>query len=162
MLQAFGFSEQSIGLIKRIVSKCYFSILVDGEAYGFITATQGLRQGDQLSPALFILMNEVFSRGINVLFERNPSMYFHIPRSLEVSHLAYADDCILFCNGKKTNLQQLNKFLSNYEDSTEQKISLNNSGFVAGKATDSDAISLLLGIPSMSFLFTYLPRSSNI
>lgn len=156
VLSAFGFSDKCVTLFKGIVSCCQFSILVNSETCGFITAKQGLRQGDPLSPAIFILMNEWFSRGINDLIQKNPSMFYHIPKGLCISHLAYVDDCILICNGKKTNLEMLKMCLLKYESVSGQKINVIKSGFIAEKLANSGQIASCLGFYSMLFPFNYL------
>lgn len=100
-LAFFGFAPSWIALVMNIVSACHYSLLVNGEAFGLIHANKGLRQGDPLSPALFILMSEYLSRSLNALFKANPQLYYKVSRGMPVSHLAYADDCIVFCNGCK-------------------------------------------------------------
>ena len=156
VLSSFGFNSGFTHLLMRIVSACQYSLLINGEVCGFIHATQGLRQGDPLSPALFILMNEYLSRSLNSLFERNPQMFFKVPKGLPVSHLDYADDCIIFCNGGAGNLTKLKVFLTEYENQTGQKVNLSKSGFLPGKRANVGTIGNILGMQAMSFPFIYL------
>ncbi|KAL0287319.1 UNVERIFIED_CONTAM: hypothetical protein Scaly_2767600 [Sesamum calycinum] len=102
MMQKMGFPPRFLTLIKHAVQNCWFSILVNGEATGFFKSTQGLRQGDPISPALFIIAAEAFSKGLNPLFNKNPDMYYQTKCEVKLSHISYADDIILFTNCKET------------------------------------------------------------
>ena len=99
----------------RTINNCHFSVLVNGVASGFFTASHGLRQGDPLSPALFIIASEYLSRGLNDLYNASPELYYYSKKGLRVSHLAYADDLIIFSKGSKVGLEKILQFLKHYE-----------------------------------------------
>ncbi|XP_027156449.1 uncharacterized protein LOC113757288 [Coffea eugenioides] len=54
MLRAFGFCEQFIDMVWRLISNVWFSIIINGTAHGYFKSNRGLRRGDLLSPVLFI------------------------------------------------------------------------------------------------------------
>lgn len=131
-------------------------MIVNGTSCGFIPSGHGLRQGDPLSPAMFILASEYFSRGLNKLFADNPSMFFSSHCSVSISHLSYADECIVFCNGQKSGLQKLMIFFNHYEQISGKKLSVEKSNIFLGKRANSSLINQLTGFSVSSLPFTYL------
>lgn len=73
-------------------------MLVNGSPKGFFKAQRGLRQGDPLSPFLFVIIGEALSKMISMATEANLICGFKPTTSaLMVSHLQFADDSLIFC-----------------------------------------------------------------
>lgn len=64
-MRRMGFVESFIEMVWRIISNNWYSIIINGSRYGFFHSTRGLKQGDSLSPALFIIRAETLSILLN-------------------------------------------------------------------------------------------------
>lgn len=80
------------------VSSSQFSIIGNGSPYGYFPGTRGLRQGDPLSPLLFVLVMEILSRLLHQL-PKDTFRYHPYCANLNLSHLIFADDLLIFCRG---------------------------------------------------------------
>ena len=101
VLQKMGFGEKWAGWIRWCISTASFSVLVNGSPTGFFRNTRGLRQGDPLSPYLFVLGMETLSSLINRALRGGFLSGFKIRGRegivIQVSHLLFANDMLVFC-----------------------------------------------------------------
>jgi len=102
-----------------------YSVLVNGEHVGPVLQGRGLRQGDPLSPYLFIICAEGLSSLIRNAEESNNISGTSICRGApSVSHLLFADDCFLFFKAGETQALVMKNVLNIYEAVPGQTISL--------------------------------------
>lgn len=97
MMLRMSFDEGWVTLIMMCVSTVSYKVCRNGEEVGPIVPSRGLRQGDPLSPYLFIICAEGLS---SLIRNRERAGLIHgvkVARSAPtVSHLFFVDDCFLF------------------------------------------------------------------
>nr|GMD60647.1 putative ribonuclease H protein [Ipomoea batatas] len=87
------------------ISNVWYSVIVNGVKEGFFTSSRGLRQGDPLSPSLFIIAAEVLSVYLARVYENVTVPHFtQPPGTPHIHHLAYADDVIIFSTYKQLTI----------------------------------------------------------
>ena len=133
ILASMGTPVYLLECIKACITTPFFSVSVNGELAGFFASKRGLRQGDPLSPLLFILAMEALSRSLSVA-GRNQDFQFH-PKCKEfnLTHLAFADDVFLFAGGTKSSVQVLMDELNRFEEFSGLQVNKQKSAiFIAG------------------------------
>lgn len=114
VMEAMGFSLDFCYLIFQCVSTVSFSVLLNGSPMGHIVPSRGLRQGDPLSPYLFILCAEGLSRILQREAEAQHLQGIKVARR-PISHLLFADDCFLFCRASLLDARTMKDLLLEYE-----------------------------------------------
>jgi hypothetical protein len=96
ILLAFGFSTKWIAWILSLVSNAFLSILVNGVPSGPFSPSRGIRQGDPLSPFLFLLITEGLGRSLKAAIHCNALQGLKLSEEGEaLSHLQFVDDNLL-------------------------------------------------------------------
>ena len=89
------------------------SILVNGVPTKPFCMQKGLRQGDPLSPFLFVLAVDVLNRLLGKAIECGYIEGLLVgSNKVELSHLQFADDTILFCLAKEDVLMNYKRILN--------------------------------------------------
>ena len=113
------------------ISTVKYSVLVNGVPAGFFSSTKGLRQGDPLSPFLFVMGMEVLSvlitRAVEGGFIHGCRIWRGREQAVNITHLLFADDTIVFCEAKKEALLHLSWILFWFEAASGLKINLDKS-----------------------------------
>nr|XP_010313000.1 uncharacterized protein LOC104644619 [Solanum lycopersicum] len=141
VLRKMGFIEVFIDRVWRIMSNNWYSIVINGKRHDFFHSKRGLKQGDPLSPALFILGAEVLSRHLNLLYQNNQYKGLQMERKgPKINHLSFADDIIIFASTDSNSLHLIMKTIEVYEDVSDQKVNKEKSFFMVSSNTGHDII----------------------
>ena len=109
----------------RIVT---YSILVNGEPHGIIHPTRGIKQGDPLSLFLFMLCTEGLQGLIKHAIHTGDIKGFSLCwRGLELTHLLFADDSLLFCKATPKECEKIVGILNHYKEDLGQKVNINKT-----------------------------------
>ena len=121
-----------------------------GSTASYFKGTRGLRQGDPLSPYLFVLGMEVFSILINkvasVGFLSGFNLKGRTGEEVQVTHLLFVDDTLVFCKDSREQLVYLSWILMWFEALSELKINLSKSALLpVGSVENPEGLALELG-----------------
>ncbi|XP_062086109.1 uncharacterized protein LOC133792209 [Humulus lupulus] len=105
ILIAFCFPNRFIKWVMTCLKDTSYSILMNGRIQGGFRGKKGLRQGDPISPLLFVLVMGYFTR---LLFQAslNKNFRYHPKcKNLKIVNLCFADDLVIFCKGVSNSVQ---------------------------------------------------------
>ncbi|GJS09808.1 RNA-directed DNA polymerase, eukaryota, reverse transcriptase zinc-binding domain protein [Tanacetum coccineum] len=115
VLQTVGFHDIMINWIMTCITTASFSICVNGEIKGFFKGGRGLRQGDPISPYLFTLVMEVFNMIMIKNVQEAENFKYHYGCSeIKLTHMCFADDLMVLCNGDSESLKVVKKSLDEF------------------------------------------------
>jgi len=110
MLRMCGFGEKWISWIAHYISSVRFSVLVNGSPSSLFSSPRGLRQSNPLSPLLFVVVMETLSKMFFVTIDMGRLSGFSVgsrPAVVNISHLLFPDDTLVFCKANIDNLHHL-------------------------------------------------------
>ncbi|XP_074296243.1 uncharacterized protein LOC141624234 [Silene latifolia] len=150
VLRAMGFDRHWVGRVMECVSTVSSAVLINGTAKEVFKPERGLRQGDPLSPYLFILCAEVLSSLVRRAVESNTLRGFRIATNAPlITHLFFADDSIFFLRAGVTEAEQLSAILRKYEQASGQLVNLDKTTVSYSKGVSEErrlAITERLGV----------------
>ena len=113
-LVGFKFPDKLINIIMNVVTTPSISVLWNGEITPEFSPSRGIRQGDPLSPYLFVLCMERLSLLIQQKLDLKLWKPLMISRDIGLSHLFYADDVFLFGQASLANLDLIMTVLNDF------------------------------------------------
>jgi hypothetical protein len=128
MMRKLGFAERWIGLMMACVSSVRYKIRFNSEETDMFVPTRGLRQGNPLSPYLFLLCAEGLSSLLLYEEEVDGIDGVRVCRNApSVSHLLFADDSLILMKADMNNATSLQHVLDTYCANSGQLVSLSKS-----------------------------------
>ena len=153
-------------MVIRLVTTVSFSVLFNGERLQSFKPSRGIRQGDPISPYLFLLAAEGLSCLLN---SRNQSSNLKgikvAPSAPTVNHLLFADDSLLFFKANEENAEEVKDAIKAYCNVSGQQVNVDKSSILFAKGCSNstrEQIKDILQVRNESINEKYLGMPSDV
>jgi hypothetical protein len=115
-LKCFGAPRRFIAWIRACITSPSFSISLNGTLVGYFEGRKGLRQGDPLSPYLFVMAMEGLSSLLGEV-AGSPAFTYH-PKcaAVNLTHLCFVDDLLIFSTATTSSVTAIVEVLAEFEE----------------------------------------------
>lgn len=128
-MQQMGFDKKWISWMILCITTVTYLVNFNGDQVGPVNPFRGLRQGDPLSPYLFIICVEGLSSSIRKAADEGKISGCCIhDQAPPITHLLFADDSFIFCKATIEEVGEIKRILQNYELQSGQAINFQKSG----------------------------------
>ncbi|XP_074304372.1 uncharacterized protein LOC141639082 [Silene latifolia] len=149
-LLKMGMHGDWVNRVMHCVTSVSFEVLINGNPSASFKPSRGIRQGDPLSPYLFILCAEVMSSLIRRAVEAGSIHGIRVSNNAPmVSHLLFADDSILFVKANELEASRVKGILQKYEMASGQRVNYDKTTVSFSQCTTEErgrAIAERLGV----------------
>ena len=104
-----------LGWLRACICSTNFTVGYNGMVHGYFKGNGGLRQGDPLSPYLFVIAMNVLSIMLNKAAAELTIKYHPKCSSSKLTHLCFADDLLIFMDGSLDSVQNVLQVLKEFE-----------------------------------------------
>ncbi|GMI72452.1 hypothetical protein HRI_000914500 [Hibiscus trionum] len=150
IMSRMGFDDRWVSLVMRCVESVSYRVLFNGKVSEGFRPTRGLWQGDPLSPYLFLFCAQGLSTLLHSAKANNTLKGVKVGRQgITLTHLFFADDCILFGDASTHGATIMRDLLLCYERASGQKVNFEKSLIYFSNNLNQNAkddIGALLGV----------------
>jgi hypothetical protein len=142
VLLQIGLSLEATDWIMGCVTSTNFVVLINGKPTSFFKSSRGLRQGCPLSPLLFLIIIEGLSRIIQERVKDKKLEGVPVARGLNITHLMFVDDVILFGIGCMAEWKVYKEILELFCKATGMEFNQQKSLFLEAGWDDAELVLL--------------------
>lgn len=161
-----GFCEKWVSWIYYCLSSVSYQVLLNGKAKGNISLSRGIRQGDPLSPFLFIILTEALISQIQGAEQEGRITGLKIARgSPAIFHLLFAEDSLFFYKADTQQCTELINIINDYGTASGQQLNISKSSILFGNKVPPEiktSIKQALGISNEGGMGMYLGLPEKI
>lgn len=154
-LMEFGFPTPIVNLIMSCTTSSSLALKWNNEKLESFIPTRGLWQGDPMSPYLFLLCIEKLALRIQTKVANNDWLPIRISDSgPAISHLFFADDCLLFTKAKASQVKLVQEVLDTFCKASRMRVNIQKSRFLPSRNISRTKITKFEGIMNFKHNFT--------
>ena len=165
-MRKMGFSEVWITWIMRCVTSVKYKVLMNGQPRGNIVPERGLRQGDPLSPFIFIQCTEALVSLLNHAENQGKITGMRVTCACpSVSHLLFPDDSLFLCKVEPRECEEVMKVVRKYREASGQCINFEKNFLLFGENINANVrheIKYTIGIQNEGGIGIYLAIPEDI
>ncbi|KAL0292728.1 UNVERIFIED_CONTAM: hypothetical protein Scaly_3154200 [Sesamum calycinum] len=125
-------------------STATFSVALNGSIYGFFPGARGLRQGDPMSPYLFVLVMEIWNTLLRYRVQNAPQFQHHWKcRELNILTICFADDVLIFCKAHPPSATVIKDTLCEFSVLSGLNVNPTKSQIILSRAAQQNKQQLL-------------------
>ena len=126
---------------------CFFCNKLNGSPEGFFRSSKGLRQGNPISPYLFVLGMEAFSVLIDKVAKGGFIYGFNVKgrngTKKQITHLLFTDDTLVFYKNTENQMAYLSRILAWFKGLSRLRINFDKSSLLSmGRAENVEGLAL--------------------
>lgn len=150
-MQAMGFCQKWIQWIMLCVCTVSYEFCFNGVSVGPVCPSRGLRQGDPLSPYLFLFCVEGLSNALDKAACEGRIRGSQVsPTAPTLTHLLFADDSFLFFQANTVETTAVKSLLNEYEALSGQSVNFQKSAIMFSSNVRQSERAVLSGILGVS------------
>ncbi|XP_062099866.1 uncharacterized protein LOC133805720 [Humulus lupulus] len=143
LLNALCFPKRFIKWIMICLRGSSYALVLNGSIQGRFKGARGLKQGDPISPLLFVIVMDYLTR-LLLKTSREKEFKFHpLCKSLNLVSLCFADDLLLFCKANKSSVRLIQQAFSEFTNTFGLSINKSKSRIYLGGLVAGEKDSLL-------------------
>ncbi|XP_062118979.1 uncharacterized protein LOC133832684 [Humulus lupulus] len=143
LLNAFRFPGRFIRWIMICLRGSSYCIFMNGQLQGSFKGGKGLRQGDPISPLLFVLVMEYLTRGLHGATKDKKFRFHPLCKSLNIANLCFADNLLLVCKAHANSIKIIQQPFETFSAASGLYINNSKSRIFFGGISGSEKAYLL-------------------
>ncbi|XP_062075236.1 uncharacterized protein LOC133779270 [Humulus lupulus] len=149
ILSGYCFPSRFICWVMICLKGTSYSILMNDRLQGSFIGRKGLRQGDPISPLLFVLVMEYLTRLLVQASYRKDFRFHPNCKKLKLVSLCFADDLVLFCKGSSSSVQIIKECFTSFSLASGLTANMAKSQVYFGGLTEEDSKNIVTRLQFM-------------
>ncbi|KAL0656696.1 hypothetical protein Bca4012_077280 [Brassica carinata] len=143
-LNVMQFPPNFVSCVRACITTPSFSLSINGITDGYFKGKIGLRQGDPISLLLFAVVMNVLSYMLNRGAEDGNFGFHPGCKGVKLTHLAFADDLLIFLDGTETSLAEVFTVLSQFKKFSGLEVNMAKTSMFSSGLSAQTQLNILM------------------